>query len=525
MPELHPVPRRRNRLELFPIVSGEEQTTQVDDSSEKSKPHFRPETTYLALVIVWSHSEPWRVGESILLPRQSAPYQLLFGRAETRDGDPAPRARLIQQTPGDNQTTGPIEGSRISRQQLLITIFPDKAPILRNLGRCPVLLDGQRFESTELTVGARLTFHRELLFLCVERPLRMPRLRYFSDNHRLRFGHADHFGIVGESPAIWELRDSIAFAAKQSLHVLIAGASGTGKELTAKAIHQLSERARKTWVARNAATFPAGLIDAELFGNIGDYPNPGMKERAGLVGEADRSTLFLDEIGELPEAMQTHLLRVLDAQGEYQRLGEGHTRRSDFRLLGATNRSYELLRADFLARFKLRIALPSLEQRREDIPLIVRHLMMHHSKQDPELGRRFCSQLPDQSGYEPRLSWELMHELLVHPFTTHVREIDLILWSSIGQSPGDTLELTPATQALLHAHRSTVQASSPTHPVAPGDLSEQQIREALERNKGVIDRTWQELGLKNRFALMRLVKKYNLKLYKVQMDLVANCFL
>lgn len=90
-------------------------------------------------------------------------------------------------------------------------------------------------------------------------------------------------------------------------------------------------------MARNAATLPEGLLDAELFGNIKNYPNPGTPERAGLVGEADGSTLFLDEIGEISQVAQAHLLRVLD-DGEYHRLGEAKARKSHLRLISATNR-------------------------------------------------------------------------------------------------------------------------------------------------------------------------------------------
>src|SRR5262249_29131057 len=120
------------------------------------------------------------------------------------------------------------------------------------------------------------------------------------------FGEADPQGILGESPGAWRLRDSLAFAAKATPHVLLLGESGTGKELAARSIHALSARSSKPFLARNAATMPAGLIDSELFGNVKNYPNPGMAERTGLIGEAHGGVLFLDEIAELPTEMQAH---------------------------------------------------------------------------------------------------------------------------------------------------------------------------------------------------------------------------
>ncbi len=141
---------------------------------------------------------------------------------------------------------------------------------------------------------------------------------------------------------MWQMRERIAFAANAGKHVLLHGESGTGKELAARALHALSSRAGKPFVSRNAATLPSGLIDAELFGSARNYPNAGMPERAGLVGQADGGTLFLDEIAEIPAEQQAHLLRVLDADGEYQRLGEATTRRSDLVLVGATNRDVTL---------------------------------------------------------------------------------------------------------------------------------------------------------------------------------------
>ena len=134
------------------------------------------------------------------------------------------------------------------------------------------------------------------------------------------FGAADRHGIVGESPAAWELRGRVAFSAGRDAHVLITGPSGTGKELVARAIHESSARHTRSLVARNASTFPSTLIDAELFGNLANYPNADAgtprADRAGRFARLCSST----RLASWPADLQAHLLRVLDS-GEYQRLG------------------------------------------------------------------------------------------------------------------------------------------------------------------------------------------------------------
>jgi DNA-binding NtrC family response regulator len=288
--------------------------------------------------------------------------------------------------------------------------------------------------------------------------------------------------------------------------VLVRGESGSGKELVAGAIHALSERAKKHLIARNAATIPPALIDAELFGNIKDYPNPGMPERKGMIGEAHGSTLFLDEIGEIPEEMQAHLLRVLDAKGEYHRLGESRPATSDFRLVGATNRPLSALKHDILARLKLQVEVPDLNERREDIPLLVHHLLRKAALEDGEIAERFFEGRP---GGAPRLSSQLVARLLSHRYTHHVRELDAVLWRSLASSPGPEIELT---SEVLEALSRPPTHSSAGGKVRPEDLDPATVQEALDRHGGVQERVWPELGLKNRFQLMRLIKKHNLRL-------------
>jgi DNA-binding NtrC family response regulator len=281
------------------------------------------------------------------------------------------------------------------------------------------------------------------------------------------------------------------------MHVLVRGDSGTGKELVARAIHTVSGR-KGAFVARNAATLPETLVDAELFGNTEGYPNPGMRERKGLIGTADKGTLFLDELAELPVSQQTHFLRVLDA-GEYQRLGEATMRRSDLRLIGATNRPPSALREDVLARFAFSIRIPDLRERPEDVPLLVRHLLRLIASEDATLAGRFF----DEAG-EPRLSLSLIRNLVTKPPPGNVRGLQSALWRALAESPGDVIE--PSGDIDLNR---TAEGET-----AADDPTAARVRAALDAHGGSLEKAWRALGLSSRFALMRLMKKHGIELRK-----------
>ena len=153
----------------------------------------------------------------------------------------------------------------------------------------------------------------------------------------LRF-EADALGVVGESGPAWAPARSARVRRPGRRARARAGESGPGKELCARAVHALSAARGGRFVARNAATIPEGLVDAELFGNAKSYPNPGMPERAGLIGEADGGTLFLDEIGELPRAPGAPAPRAR-RRGRVPPARRGGARRADLRLVAATNRA------------------------------------------------------------------------------------------------------------------------------------------------------------------------------------------
>ena len=333
------------------------------------KARSQPVRRVPCLVMAWSLDEPERIGEAIVVARTVS-----VGRGGSLPDDPAPRTTLYRMRPGSSELGAPIANARVSRMQLVLEPIDEESLTVRSLGRATVRINGKAVTSGAVArAGDIIEIHNACVFVVATRPTELPEAGGASS--KFAYGRPDPFGMVGESEPAWKLREQLAFAASTDRHVLVLGESGAGKELAARAIHGLSTRRDQTFVARNAATMPESLIDAELFGNVKNYPNPGMPERPGLVGEADGSTLFLDEIGDLPEKCQVHLLRVLDADGEYQRLGEARTRKSAFRLVAATNRAPEALKHDFLARFTHRIALPGLPERRDDIPLVLAEIL------------------------------------------------------------------------------------------------------------------------------------------------------
>jgi two-component system nitrogen regulation response regulator GlnG/two-component system response regulator HydG len=395
------------------------------------------------LALLWSRDAPDRVGELLLLP-PGDPGPWTFGRGEAR-GDER-RLSLVRQIPGAVLPAGPLACPRISRAQLHLWPAPGGGILIENVGSCPLVYRGRDVASAEVAPGETLSLRNELLFLCIRRAPIAP-----APSEELAvpvhpFGGPDAAGMVGESAVLWELRHRIVAVARQGFHVLILGESGSGKELVAQAIHARSARSQRRMVSRNAATIPDGLADAELFGNVRSYPNPGMPERPGLVGEAHQSSLFLDEFADLPSSLQAHLLRVMDS-GEYQRLGEATTRKADLRILAATNRPESDIRHDVLARFKVRVAVPDLHRRREDIPLLAAHLLREHAASDSLVARRFFAGGDLRSA--PLFSPGLMEALVQHRYTTHVRELAALLVHAALEGRGHYLELGPELKRAL----------------------------------------------------------------------------
>ncbi|MEQ1502190.1 MAG: sigma 54-interacting transcriptional regulator, partial [Myxococcota bacterium] len=400
--------------------------------------------------------------------------------------------------PGREEPTGELQSPKISREQLRITFDADENRFrIDNVGRCPLLLNGRPTSTCPWVPGALIELRDQLVLRCERRPALVgpdPGTR----PEPFPFGGPDAAGIVGETPEAWDVRHQIAFCGPLDAHVLLRGPSGSGKELVARALHARSRRARVALVSRNAATFPDSLIDAELFGHAANYPNPGMPARPGLIGASDGSTLFLDEFGELPENHQARLLRVLD-QGEYTRLGDARSTRADLRLIAATNRPLDVLKPDVLARLPLRIVLPGLDARRADVPLIATHLLRGIARDEPHLAPYL-----DDAGV-PRWTSRLVSLLVDHPYTTHVRELEALLWESMRRGARDrTLDAWPEYAADLRAEELVAPRADPK------TIGPDEIRAALDRHGGRQEAAWRELGLSSRHALGRLIRKYGL---------------
>ena len=246
--------------------------------------------------------------------------------------------------------------------------------------------------------------------------------------------------LAGEAPAMQALFRAIGRLAQAPLSVLITGETGTGKELVARALHRESPRAARPFVALNTAAIPAELLESELFGHEAGAFTGAQKRLVGRFEQADGGTLFLDEIGDMPAALQTRLLRVL-AEGEFFRVGGRELIRVDVRVIAATHQPLEALvaqgrfRADLLHRLDVvRLQLPPLRERREDIPLLARRFLA---------AAALRLQLPPK-----RLSKDALARLQAHAWPGNVRELENLCWRLAALAPGEVIVAADLAGAL-----------------------------------------------------------------------------
>jgi DNA-binding NtrC family response regulator len=344
-------------------------------------------------------------------------------------------------------------------------------------------------------------FEREALLLAVDKALRSRDLR--DENRRLSEAVSERdrlVDMIGRAPAMQQVYRRIEKVAPTEATVLIGGPSGSGKELVARALHRLSRRSSGPFVAINCAAIPEGLIEAEFFGAERGAYTGAQQARPGRFEAASGGTLFLDEIGELPLHLQPKLLRVLQ-EGVVTRVGGSRDIRVDARVIAATNRDLDAeiaagrFREDLYYRLNVvPIALPSLEQRREDIPQLVRY---------------FAERAARVHGVaEARIPAELLRTLMTRAWPGNVRELAntverLVLLAEDAEVAADDLpESTP-----------------PAHAAALFELPEQGLHweshekdlltQALDRAQGNRSRAARLLGLPYKAFLYRL-EKYGL---------------
>jgi formate hydrogenlyase transcriptional activator len=250
--------------------------------------------------------------------------------------------------------------------------------------------------------------------------------------------------IVGESPALKAALQLVSAVAPTDSSVLILGETGTGKELIARALHELSSRRERAFVKLNCAAIPLGLLESELFGHEKGAFTGAIAQKMGRFELAHKGTLFLDEVGDIPLELQAKLLRVLQEQ-EFERLGSNRTHKVDVRLIAATHRDLSAMvkqstfREDLYYRLKVfPINVPALRQRTEDIPKLARHFT--------ELYARRMNKRIDE------IPAETMDRLVRYPWPGNVRELQNFIERAVILSPHSVLHAPTSELEPFHAH-------------------------------------------------------------------------
>jgi transcriptional regulator with GAF, ATPase, and Fis domain len=324
----------------------------------------------------------------------------------------------------------------------------------------------------EVFAGALLRLEHERTLRAALAEVTALRERLAAENEYLRERAFDADGfedIVGESPAL----RSVLFQAEQVAHtdatVLLLGETGTGKELVAKAIHAKSARRSRTLVKVNCAALPPTLIESELFGHEKGAFTGATSRKIGRFELADRSTLFLDEVGELPLALQAKLLRVLQ-EGEFERVGSAATHKIDVRIIAASNRDLaaaareETFRPDLYYRLRVfPIELPSLRVRTADIPLLVWYFL---GQLGATLGKKIA-----------RVPTTTMERLVRYDWPGNIRELRNVLERAMILSPGPVLVLEELGESP-GAVRSAMADAAGARTLE--DVEREHIRRALD---------------------------------------------
>jgi DNA-binding NtrC family response regulator len=310
--------------------------------------------------------------------------------------------------------------------------------------------------------------------------------------------------LVGESELFLAEIEKIPVVAKYDAGILIAGETGTGKELCARAIHYLSPRAGRAFLPVNCGAIPGDLVENELFGHASGAYTGAKTARPGLIHEANGGTLFLDEIDCLPLMAQVKLLRFLQEK-EYRPLGSTKTAKADLRVIAATNVSCEAavregrLRQDLFYRLNVvQLSLPALRQRKEDIPLLANHFLIKYTKEFNK----------EVTGFSP----DAIRKLIFYEWPGNVRELEHVIMGAVllsaqpiicGASIAISAETLPVTESFQQAKNRMVEQFEKTY-----------IKGLLLSHRGNI--SWAaKAAQKNRRAFWELIRKHNISVQRL----------
>jgi DNA-binding NtrC family response regulator len=367
------------------------------------------------------------------------------------------------------------------------------------------------FGSIEVTIEAikrgayyylEKPFPPDRLLALVERALQFAALKI--ENRTLKrslVGDSEMFGLIGRDPRIRIIHETISTAAPSDASVLIEGESGTGKELIARAVHSESLRAGGPFVSINCAAIPHQLIESELFGYTKGAFTGAQRDKRGLIEVAEGGTLLLDEVAEMPTHLQTKLLRVLQER-KLRRLGDEREIEVNFRLVSATNRDTSLLleqgilRKDLYFRIStIKIKVPPLRQRRDDIILLARRLLQRFNQQ-----------------YEKKIrniSPDTVRRLTHYDWPGNVRELESVIERAVLFCHGDELTVVDLPDDLQDFQMTTNRVFVP-QSLSLEEIERDVIIQTLERTRGNVKKSAEILRV-HRPTFYRKLKKFGIK--------------
>jgi two-component system, NtrC family, response regulator AtoC len=336
------------------------------------------------------------------------------------------------------------------------------------------------------------------------------------ENRALREQVDERYGlenIWGDSPALHDVLETIKQVAPSSANVLIEGESGTGKELAAHAIHNLSRRNKAKFVVVHCAALSPQLLESELFGHEKGAFTGAHERRIGRFEQANGGTLFLDEVAEIDSSTQVKLLRVMSEERAFERVGGNQTLRADVRLIAATNKNLEQLvregkfRDDLYFRLNVvRIVMPPLRERKEDIPILVRGFLRHFCKEN---GKPLLELEPDA-----------MDALLTYDWPGNIRELRTAIEHGVVMATGKQVTLrdlpvavrraaSPAGAKLPGGVSPTEAFGEKTSPLDLHETERRLIAQALAATNGNVTAAAKKLGISRR-TLHRKINEMNL---------------